>query len=188
MATAIETAPVVLLPYTDTLAEACLTLLSVESRPLQPRRSAAFTPQSEVVPSTKVEEDDESSSDQETEDEEQSPLGKDGKPKKPEETPNVLAPDPKHPSLRRGALVFLGMLFRTASNLSSDETDRASNSSPTLGVLRLPGQSADVRSTSKSLVGLETKVRARTVLRYLEQTDEDSLVRHQAGEVLEEIH
>lgn len=39
----------------------------------------------------------------------------------------------------------------------------------------------------QGLVRAETRERARRVLRYLTETDVDGLVRHQAGEVLEEL-
>lgn len=171
LATAIETAPLALFPFINLLAEACTTLLSLESRPLQPRRRE---PPPEPI---------DSDSDAEME-EAPPPLGRDGKPKRPEETPTPTAADPKHPSLRRAAILFLGMLFRTAAKLAAEvpEAEGYDSRNP-LGTFRFSGAGGG----GKGLVSREQRERAKVVLRYVRETDEDSLVRHQAGEVLEEI-
>lgn len=87
------------------------------------------------------------------------------------------------------------MLFRTASNLSAEaveETAGYDELNP-LGTLRMPGSgSLSTRAGGGStggalLVGREARERAKVVLRYVGETDEDSLVRHQAGEVLKEL-
>ena len=172
-----------MLEYADTLAEACLTLLSIESRPLQPRRREAPPP---APASTTSEHSDDEELDEQT----PATLGRDGKPKRAEETPQPSSADAKQqPSLRRAAVLFLGLLFRTASYVAEERT---SSSAGVLhggldglaGRIRMPGV---VGSSDRSLVSGETRRRTKTVLGYVGQTDEDALVRHQAGEVLGEM-
>lgn len=175
LATAVETAPVAVLPYSDSLVEACLSLLSLESRPLQPRLRQA--------PADVGEHD----SDEEVEDAPQ--LDRAGKPKRPEETPNPIAIDSRHPSLRRAAILFLGLLLRTASSLASTDAtrqERTYDSHNPLAHFSLGGQSVQA-STTSMLVSGDQKRRVGVLLRYLSGTDEDSLVRHNAGAVLAEL-
>lgn len=183
-ATSIETSPLALLPHSQLLVEACLTLLSVESRPMQPRRR-------EPAPPTPT------SDDSEVEDEAPIQLGRDGKPRRPEETPDPIAHiDTKHPSLRRAAILFLGLLFRSAARRAEEDlsAEGYNDASPLgAGGLRMPGgQSVSLRGRKKvqaeGLVSGESKDRTRTVLQYVRETDEDVLVRHQAGEVLDELY
>jgi hypothetical protein len=69
-----------------------------------------------------------------------------------DETSDPLETSATHPSLRRGALVLLGLLLRAApESFTRRELDRM-----------------------------------KAVLGYLKQVDEDPLVRHNAGEVLED--
>lgn len=75
---------------------------------------------------------------------------KTSKPK--DETPDALETAATHPSLRRGALVLLGLLLRAAPE----------------------------KFTARELE------RMKAVLGYLKQVDEDPMVRHNAGEVLED--
>lgn len=69
-----------------------------------------------------------------------------------DETPDPLEIAATHPSLRRGAVVLLGLLLRAMPE----------------------------RFTTRELA------RMKAVLGYLKQVDEDPLVRHNAGEVLED--
>lgn len=195
LATAIETAPLALMPHADLLTEACLTLLSVESRPMQPRRREPTAPPTVSAEDSGSDDDDENEPIQ---------LGRDGKPKRPEETPDPVAHiDSKHPSLRRAAILFLGMLFRTASDLALEAAESNASASAYddasplgAGGLRMPGGGHVGISISRkaqggggglTLVDREARERARVVLRYVTETDEDSLVRHQAGQVLDEL-
>lgn len=180
------------MPQSDLLTEACLTLLSVESRPLQPRRRDEPAPVPKVRPDNSTTDE----SDSEEEDEPPVQLGRDGKPRRPEETPDPISHiDSKHPSLRRAAILFLGMLFRTAAHLSEEAVEEAAGYDEVnpLGTLRMPGsgtvsvKAGGGRMGGAVLVEKEARERAKVVLRYVGDTDEDSLVRHQAGQVLEEL-
>ncbi|KAI5474859.1 hypothetical protein MNV49_002341 [Pseudohyphozyma bogoriensis] len=186
LATAVETAPVAMLSYGDDLAETCITILQVESRIMKPRVRVV----EEVSRKGKEKAEEDSESDDEGEGVQ---LDRHGRPKKPEETPNPTTTDAKHPSLRRGALLFLALVFRTAARLAEDSASSSSSMRSDLGLggFRMPGAAvvsgAGGGGTARMLVSLETKKRARTVVRYVGETDEDALVRHQAGEVLEEL-
>lgn len=177
LATAVDTAPIALLAYADLLAEACLTLLSLESRPLQPRRKNPPV----VVPDI--------SDDSEDEELEEAPkLDRNGKLRRPEETIDPVAADSKHPSLRRAAILFLGMLFRAVAELEAADAEANEQSSnydsrTPLSDFSLTGDRRQA-ATSRLLVSGEQKRRAGIVLGYVRETDEDSLVRHQADEVL----
>ena len=71
-----------------------------------------------------------------------------------DETPDALETAASHPSLRRGALVLLGLILRAApEQITAQELSRM-----------------------------------KAVLGYLKQVDEDALVRHNAGEVLEDCN
>lgn len=179
LATSIETAPVALLQYADSLTETCLTLLSLESRPLQPRRAAPG-------PLAAVQDFDSGS------EEDITPLDRKGQPKRPEETPDPVSTNSKHPVLRRAAILFLGLLFRVAAIMASDEQEAVErahhyDSHNPLPNFMLAGRTPARSKTSRVLISLEQSRRAKIVLRYVGETDEDSLVRHQARAVLEEI-
>jgi hypothetical protein len=153
LSVAIETAPMALLPYIYTLADACLTLLSLESRPLKRRRDES-----------QAEDDDgddaESLGPIRTEAELKSArklIGYD-------ESEEPLSTDPKHPSFRRSAILFIALLLRSTAVAEEDNT-----------------------STSGMLVSPEIVERTRVVLGYVGSTDEDGLVRFQAGQVLDEL-
>jgi hypothetical protein len=184
LTTAVETAPISLLPHTPTLAEACLTLLSLESRPLLPRKRAATPPPPASTTSDSDDEDDEILL--------PPPSAPPAKLRKPEETPTPTSSNSQHPSLRRSAILFLGILFRTsallaASSSSSSRIQQTTGYDPSnpLGHFRMG--SKDAGPTRSALVGRAERQRAKVVLAYLRATDEDALVRHQAGEVLDEL-
>ena len=116
-------------------------------------------------------------------------LDRHGKLKRPEETADPVAADSKHPSLRRAAVFFLGMLFRAVAELEADDMEanqQLSNydSRTPLSNFSLTGDRRQA-ATSRLLVSGEQKRRAGIVLGYVRETDEDSLVRHQANEVLD---
>jgi hypothetical protein len=195
LATAIETSPLALMSQSDLLTEACLTLLTVESRPLQPR----WREEPALAPKAKTRRESSTSDDSDEDEHEEAPpvqLGRDGKPRRPEETPDPISHiDSKHPSLRRAAILFLGMLFRTAAHLSAEAVEEVAGYDELnpLGTLSMPGsgsvstKAGGGRTGGAVLVGREARERAKVVLRYVGETDEDSLVRHQAGEVLGEL-
>lgn len=56
-----------------------------------------------------------------------------------------------------------------------------------MGGMRIGRETGGAGGRERALVSGETRRRAKVVLGYVGQTDEDALVRHQAGEVLEEI-
>lgn len=228
LATCVETAPTAILPHVDLLAEACVTLLQVESVALKPWLPAARREEQEEE-SAKVEvergkgkgvlieEVDTSDSDDDLPLPPPTPpqLGKDGRPRRPEELSDPTTTTSSHPTLRRGALVFLAALIRTLQRLALERTERENErlaDAPVEGllggVLKLPGREqgggrgtvlfsreGERRATERrqkigggtGLLASETLVKAKRVLRYVSETDEDGLVRHQAGEVLEEL-
>lgn len=176
LATSIETAPLAMMPYVNLLLQACLDLLSLESRPIQPRRA-----KEEAIPSNMKEGD-------ESEEEEliAPQLDRNGRLKRPEETPVPTANDSRHPSLRRAAILFLAMLFRVAANLEVDSSSAGYDSHNPLQSFTLGGSKPN-SSTSDPLVSGEQRRKTKILLKYLAEVDEDSLVRYQAAEVLEEI-
>lgn len=182
LTTAVETAPVSLLPHTPTLTEACLTLLSLESRPLLPRKRAVTPP----PPSSTTDSDDEDEL-------LPPPSAPPAKLRKPEETPTPTSSNSQHPSLRRSAILFLGILFRTSARLADASSSSSTRQTWTtgydpsnpLGQFRMG--SKDAGPTRSALVGRAERQRAKVVLAYLRATDEDALVRYQAGEVLDEL-
>ncbi|GAA5877890.1 hypothetical protein JCM1840_002938 [Sporobolomyces johnsonii] len=224
LASAVETAPTAMLPHVDLLADACVTLLSIESVAVAPRTTRAATPTSSSgkdkdkannKASAKnpvlIEEITSSSSSSESESEPDEPVV--DRAGRPEELPSPLTTSSKHPALRRAAVVFLGLLLRTAIRARYEAHEKAERARWEGGVedllggkLRLPGQAEREvgvpgrgsggrgrgREEEGSEAGLlllneEVKERMRTVLRYVGETDVDGLVRHQAGEVLEEM-
>ena len=108
LATCGEVSPLSLLPQQATLIDACLDILSLESRSSR---------------TTKLK----------------------------DETPDALESASTHPSLRRSALLFMNLLLQ-----------------------------ADLRQFGARIVQ-----RMEAVIRYVKHTDEDPLVRHNAGVVLE---
>ncbi|KAK4052761.1 hypothetical protein OIV83_002048 [Microbotryomycetes sp. JL201] len=205
LATAIETDSIALLPFAETLTEACLTLLSIESQPLVPKLSRTDLPTSpEAAPNTTRENGDEEDVDDEFKIDVANLLSRDqlhsndprrqdrtgSRQNKIEETDDAVETlDAKrHPSLRRSAILFLGLLFRTVSEQVSQDEGR-SGDAMTLGRIRVPGvtNGSVPRSRGSKAVAFETIARARTVLRYVNETDRDELVRYQAGQVLQEL-
>ncbi|GAA5968373.1 hypothetical protein JCM11641_007611 [Rhodosporidiobolus odoratus] len=226
LATCVETAPTALVPHAELLADACVSLLQIETVPVSPKpRTPAV---SKGPATTKAEEskktkgkgvliEDLSLSSSSSDDEEDSddtlpppqpPTGKDGRPRRPEEMPDPTSTHSKHPTLRRSALVFLASLFRTVARQAHERREREVQSTSRVldgegflgGRLRMPGEAMagaggmmlmrERRPASEGLgtmIGAETLVKARRVLRYVRETDEDGLVRHQAGEVLEDL-
>ncbi|GEM10871.1 hypothetical protein Rt10032_c12g4888 [Rhodotorula toruloides] len=221
LATCVETAPVALLQYADVLAEACTTLLSVETVPLAPKsRPSAPAPhkvdnvagkgKKKASPAVLIEEVDSSVEESDMDEPEPVPLGKDGRPRRPEELPDPTTTASKHPALRRSAAVFLGSLVRTATHQAAERRerderqawDRMEDESKPFGRegLRMPFGGTISSSGGflvrerraggvavDGLIGAEHLVRARTVLRYVSETDEDALVREQTRQVLQEL-
>ncbi|BGP73193.1 hypothetical protein NBRC10513v2_006597 [Rhodotorula toruloides] len=221
LATCVETAPVALLQYADVLAEACTTLLSIETVPLAPKsRPSALAPpkvdhlagkgKKKASPAVLVEEVDSSDEESDMDEPEPAPLGKDGRPRRAEELPDPTTTASKHPALRRSAAVFLGSLVRTAALQATERRereerqawDRIEDETKPFGRegLRMPfGESIsspggflmrERRAGGEAvggLIGAEQLVRARTVLRYVSETDEDALVREQTRQVLQEL-
>ncbi|KAK4329894.1 hypothetical protein RTBOTA2_005859 [Rhodotorula toruloides] len=135
LATCIQTAPVALLQYADVLAEACTTLLSIETVPLAPKsRPSALAPpkvdhlagkgKKKASPAVLVEEVDSSDEESDMDEPEPAPLGKDGRPRRAEELPDPTTTASKHPALRRSAAVFLGSLVRTAALQATERRER----------------------------------------------------------------
>ncbi len=97
--------------------------------------------------------------------------------------------DGKHPALRRAALVLLGTVFDTVARSQLEEAERGMPQSAdelTLRDLTLGNRIITApRPLPASNIDAETARRARTVIRYVAETDEDDLVRFQAGEVLQ---
>ena len=169
LAACTQAAPLAMLPFAEQLIDACLSLLSLESRPVWRSKPP------QTAPATRR--DDEADSD----DEEAEPArSKRGGPRY-EETPQPSTTDPKHPSLRRGAILFLALVFRSANQQQS--TTAPLEGSLRLGGIRMPGATLARAST----VNVQLVDRAWTVLRYVSETDEDGLVRFQAKEALSEI-
>ncbi|GAA5935058.1 hypothetical protein JCM10213_000633 [Rhodosporidiobolus nylandii] len=215
LATCVETAPSALVPHAELLADACVSLLQVESVPLAPKPRATTAFAEEKKPAAKrdngkgkgvlIEEVSSSSSEDEADEPAPPSLGKDGRPRRPEELADPTTTHSKHPTLRRAALVFLGSLVRTLARQAAEQQEqqaatalRAPVSEGLLGGrLRMPGERLvggaliqerrPATERTAGMIGAETLVKARRVLRYVKETDEDGLVRHQAGEVLEEL-
>ncbi|GAA5886437.1 hypothetical protein JCM6882_001639 [Rhodosporidiobolus microsporus] len=219
LATCVETAPTAMLPHAETLAEACVGLLEVETVALKPR----LPPAKAVREGEKKRQEGKgkgkgvlievSSSDSDDDDDDDAPPKELpnplNRPRRPEELPNPLTSSSKHPTLRRAALVFLAALVQTVAAQVAEqrekEQDAAWRSEGAEGLLggklRLPGQQLggaggflirEHRPAAQDggvglLIGAEVLVKARRVLRYVGETDEDALVRHQAGEVLQEL-
>ncbi|GAA5870444.1 hypothetical protein JCM8547_004033 [Rhodosporidiobolus lusitaniae] len=232
LAVCVETAPTAMVQHAELLAEAATTLLQVESVPLRPKVKAAAAEEEEKTRAkgekeksknekdkgkgVLIEEVDSSSSSPDDDDEESTPpppaLGKDGRPRRPEELPDPTTTFSRHPTLRRSALIFLAALVRAVARQAAEQAELAERQMSRQGVssaeggllggvLRMPGQGSGGggggggaflmrerrKNTAEGYIGAEALVRARRVLRYASETDEDALVRHQAGEVLAEL-
>jgi hypothetical protein len=124
LATCAESAPLSLLSEINTLIEACLDLLSVESS----SKKTVFQP-------ILIEERN-----------------------KIEETADPLECASTHPSLRRGAILFLTLLMRAMQ------------------------EKGDLQ-----VVQPRTARRFSIVIGYVRDTDQDALVRHNAGVLLDEL-
>ncbi|GAA5929961.1 hypothetical protein JCM1841_001227 [Sporobolomyces salmonicolor] len=206
LASAVETAPTAMLPHVDLLADACVTLLSIESVAVAPRQptgaptSSSRSGKNDTARANPVliEELAESS---DSDSEPDAPLAAG----RPEELPSPLTTSSKHPALRRAAVVFLGLLLRAAIRAHYEAREKAERARWEGGVeellggrLRLPGQEREIGvrrgsgagrapGEGSALLNEQVKERMRTVLRYVGETDVDGLVRHQAGEVLGEM-
>ncbi|GAA5832075.1 hypothetical protein JCM11251_002808 [Rhodosporidiobolus azoricus] len=217
LATCVETAPTAMLSHAETLAEVCVAVVEVETVALKPKLPPAKSKgmaENKVQEKTQdkgkgkrvlIEEVDSSS---DGEDELlpppkvlPNPLNR---PRRPEELANPLTSSSKHPTLRRAALVFLAALVRTVAAQVAERREKEQaaawrgNGAEGLldGKLRMPGQGEsdflirEHRPRGEGmgmLIGIGVLLRARRVLGYVRETDEDALVRHQAGEVLEEL-
>ncbi|GJN93079.1 hypothetical protein Rhopal_006124-T1 [Rhodotorula paludigena] len=153
-------------------------------------------------------------SDEDDEDTSRSTLGPDGRPRRPEELPDPTTTSSKHPSLRRAAAIFLGALVRIVAQQAAEQAERrdrarfeyderdplALGANGSGGRIRMPfdtlrtGARGDFLLRERpagaglgALVGGEQLVRARVVLRYVSETDEDALVREQTAQVLREL-
>jgi hypothetical protein len=160
LSTAVEVSPLALLPHLYTLADACLTLLSLESQPLKRRSEKKQQPEADGEQDTD-DDDIDSVAAIRTEEELKSVRKLVGY----DESAEPLSKDPKHPSFRRAAILFLGLLHRSMSAAVLDN--------------------ATVYNEAHVLT--EIAQRARVVLGYVASTDEDGLVRFQAGQVLDEL-
>jgi hypothetical protein len=81
--------------------------------------------------------------------------------------------DSSHPVLRRGALVFLGLHIHSLLNEERSQS------------AEMPVVTLDIRTQAvqpKQTLPDQLLQRARTILRYVKETDVDALVRQQAGE------
>lgn len=174
LSTGAEVDHLALLPWSNDLASAAVDLIQIESVASSPfRPTPAPAAPAPTKPKVMLIDDDEP----------------DPEPQAPE-TPRIVDEDPtakdsKHPVLRRAAVVFLGLLTASVIEASSGEEQPASEEFK----LRLPGQ-VQPRNTKPERggadVGLDRRTleRAGTVLRYIAGTDQDEVVRGQAGEVV----
>lgn len=104
----------------------------------------------------------------------------------------IKANDSRHPALRRAALVLIGLQLDAVVRNYYDSREAGDDSiSDSLDRLRLPGD-VNVRvtpiSSGEKTFGnaIDQKIldRTRIILGYVAATDEDTLVRQQAGEAL----
>lgn len=113
--------------------------------------------------------------------------------------------DPTHldarlPQLRRAAILLLALLIRGSRHQLESSQEREADilaQQDGLSVLRMPngsilgGPANDTRDSASAppalLFGHDKAARTSSVLSYVEQTDSDGLVRHQAGELLDEL-
>jgi hypothetical protein len=95
--------------------------------------------------------------------------------------------DSKHPALRRAALVFLGILLDALSRhqwLMLEERG-AQKVEPRISIVGADIQAKAHHQPVPSIIEYSTLARCRTIVGYVEATDEDDLVRVQAQEVLQ---
>lgn len=225
LATALETAPAAIAPLAETLTEACVTLLSIETESLARRKATATTgravptsgPAQPTKPSSSrvlIEEvDDAAEEAPDVVDEETQSATADSEPthRRPEEMPDPTTTTSKHPTLRRAAAVFLAALVRTTIRLQNEQLEAAQQRAWRSAEARLDGQGVDIRMPFRSgsdsggfllrprtlqtsaadrqsgYISAEQLLRARTVLRYVSETDVDALVREQASQILAEL-
>ncbi|SGZ24900.1 BQ5605_C023g09752 [Microbotryum silenes-dioicae] len=191
------------------VVEACLTLLSIESRPVRRKRQV------------QLEEEDSSSDDDDEGRTARLPNpfktasdNADQK-KRPEETPDPTSKDTNHPAFRRSAVLFLSLTLRSIQKLKYaaieeglDEEGYDEKNPFGKGGMKMPnsgtgGIKNPIILSKEVFVSAEQAKkevrneledewdvdlgRIRVVLEYVKGTDEDGLVRHQAGQVLEEV-
>ncbi|GAA6059246.1 hypothetical protein JCM10212_006639 [Sporobolomyces blumeae] len=228
LATAVEVAPVAMMPVLTELGEAMRTLLEVETISFRQAAAPSDRPSQKGTvdngkgkgkadekssglnsrPSGRVliEEISDDGSDLGSEDDE--PIVNPFEPSatsklhsvRPEEMADPTTTSSDHPSLRRAALLFLGLLVRTSVKARYDAIERAEDEayaglgeSLQRGKLRMPGERlVELGKSNRSTVA-ETdfepkeRERLRITLGYVNETDRDELVRFQAGQVLEEM-
>ncbi|GAA5992221.1 hypothetical protein JCM10908_001826 [Rhodotorula pacifica] len=181
--------------------------------PATPSAQPAASPSVKASPPKRVlieEVDDQSSDEEELSDPETSHVPQAPSPserlRKPEEMPNPTGSSPKHPTLRRAAAVFLGSLVRTLLTLQIEQREAEERQAWQSAEARLDGGLTSIRmpfqsdaneagftirprtsTRSQTYISTEQLVRARTVLRYVSETDEDALVRDQTATVLHEL-
>lgn len=104
----------------------------------------------------------------------------------------VQAQDPKHPALRRSALVFLGLLFDALSKAVDESlVGHQPTSTTAASSIRLANPSIDSRPSASSndsthrMIDPHLVQAATTLLDHVKFTDTDSLASYQAGEVLD---
>ncbi|CAK9786131.1 hypothetical protein CC85DRAFT_257343 [Cutaneotrichosporon oleaginosum] len=168
LSTAAEEDHLALLPWAAELASAAVDLVQVESVTSSAFRPAK--PESEPKPRPKV---------MLIDDEEPEPEpALEEKLRVIDEDP--VTANPKHPALRRAALVFLGLLAASLIEATQSQQDPSGAEE---FKLRLPGQ---IHPETKKDLSLDKRVldRTVTVLRYVAGTDVDEVVRGQAGEVV----
>jgi hypothetical protein len=90
----------------------------------------------------------------------------------------IKAGDSKHPSLRRAALVFLGLLFASLIEARMNEDEKNEKDQE----IRLHVETSPKRTSPQ--VGFEAVARAEAILGYVAQTDVDEMTRMHAAEVV----
>ncbi len=98
----------------------------------------------------------------------------------------VKANDSKHPALRRAALVLLGVTLDVVSRHTQEAAEQRARtqSEPMIRILDTKEPWIGTQQLHPPVIDLTKLGRARTVIQYIEATDEDDLVRHQAMEIL----
>ncbi|SCV69399.1 BQ2448_2419 [Microbotryum intermedium] len=191
------------------IVEACLTLLSIESRPITRKRQVQF----EELGSSSDEEEDGEEGRASLPNPFKSTTTVDKK-KRPEETPDPTSKDPTHPAFRRSAVLFLSLTLRSIQKVRYEaleermDEDGYDEKNPFgKGGMKMPNSGTGGTKpiiVSKDIFVSEQQAkkdgradledewdvdlgRIKVVLEYVKGTDEDGLVRHQAGQVLEEV-
>lgn len=191
-----DVAPDAILPWSGELTSAVVDLLQVESVPAPPKtpdstplKPPPMSKQSEA-PTKKSQSNGKSSASAQRH--------------AYEDSVPPLSKNAKVPSFRRAALHFLALFIRARLSRAYDAMDDqaryrgvnsgqgitlSSLSMPGGGMNRLgPGRSANVPGGSQNQMGGEEEEgfkRLGTVLRYVRMTDEDGMVRMQAGECVD---